>query len=84
MHLAEEVGKDGKVFATDNSRKEINIIQRRLDKRGHAHVSVFHDVNHHKRVHPEVPKIHTVVSVGMLGYIQDISHVLKEIDALST
>ena len=76
MHLAEEVGKNGKVYATDISERDIAIAQKRLDKKGHNHVKTIHDMMHHDRVHPDVPKVHTIVSVGMLGYIRDIKNVL--------
>src|SRR3989339_918659 len=42
LHLAEEVGKNGKIYATDYSKQELNIMRRRLEKRGHSHVTVLH------------------------------------------
>ena len=80
MHLAEEVGPDGKVWATDISKREVRIAQRRAQKKGHNHITVIQDDEHANRVHPGVPDIHTVVSVGMLGYLQDKEGVLKQIN----
>lgn len=80
LHLAELVGKDGKIYATDISERHLDIAQKRLDKKGHSHVIVLHDEHHHKRIHPKVPKLHSVVSVGMLGYLQNTRKVLKEIN----
>lgn len=80
LHLAEEVGKDGRIYATDYSRQELKIMRRRLAKRGHKQVTVLHDEQHHSRVHPDVPDIHTVVSIGMLGYMKDINRVLKDMN----
>ena len=80
LNLAEEVGKDGKIYATDYSKQELKIMRRRLEKRGHSHVTVLHDDMHHCRVHPDVPDIHTVVSIGMLGYMKDINMVLKDMN----
>jgi ubiquinone/menaquinone biosynthesis C-methylase UbiE len=80
LHLASEVGKKGKIYATDTSKKEVQITQRRMDKLGHKHVIVLHDEHHHRRVHPHVPNIHTAVSVGMLGYVQNINAVLKDMN----
>jgi amino acid transporter/ubiquinone/menaquinone biosynthesis C-methylase UbiE len=74
-HLAEEVGPKGKVYATNMSHHEAKIAARRMEK--HKHVKVIHDPQHHSRVHPDVPKVHTVVSVGMLGMIQNKQKVLK-------
>lgn len=80
MHLAEEVGKKGKVYATDISEKDIEITRGRLDKKGHKHVRLIHDLQHHHRVHPDVPLIHTAVSVGMIGYVKDVNNVLKHMN----
>ncbi len=77
-HLADEVGKKGKVYATDISEKDIAIAKKRLRK--HKHVKIIHDHLHHHRVHPSVPKVHTIVSVGMLGYVRDIKNVLKHMN----
>lgn len=80
LHLAEEVGPDGKVYATDLSKHELKIAKKRLTKRGHKHVETIHDENHAIRVHPDVPKIHTIVSVGVIGYLQNIKRVLREMN----
>jgi len=80
MHLAEEVGPHGKIYATDISKREAKIAQKRFDSKGHKHIKVIHDLEHSTRVHPSVPDIHTVVSVGMLGYLQKTEKVLKEIN----
>ncbi len=80
MHLAEEVGPAGKIWATDISKREVHITERRAMKKGHNHVIVLHDSEHAYRIHPDVPKTHSVVSVGMLGYLQDKEAVLKGIN----
>lgn len=76
MHLAEEVGKTGKVYATDISEKDIAIAEKRLRKKRHKHVKVIHDPKHMHRVHPKVPKLHAVVSIGNLGYVRNVGEVL--------
>ncbi len=80
MHLAEEVGPHGKVYATDISKRVLTIADRRLKRKGHKHVKTIHDIKHHSRVHPSVPKIHTAVSVGALGYLKDPLNTLKDIN----
>lgn len=80
IRLAEEVGKKGRIYATDISERDIDIAKKRLEKEGHYHVTVLHDLEHHTRVHPSVPKINAVVSVGMLGYLQNTKKILKEIN----
>src|SRR3989338_2101460 len=80
MHLAEEVGPNGRIYATDISEKDLLIAKKRLVKKGHKHVAVLHDLQHETRVHPEVPAVDAVVSVGALSYVQDVKNVLKEIN----
>ena len=78
MHLAESVNPNGRVYATDLSRKELLITKKRLVKRGHSHVIVVHDEHQINRVHPSIPHVDAVVSIGMMGYLQDVKKVLKE------
>ena len=82
MHLAEEVGKDGSVHATDISERDISIVKKRMKKKGHKHVKLYHDINHHRRIHPNVPKSHVIVSVGSLGYIENPKKVLIDMNRL--
>ena len=76
MHLAEEVGKTGKIYATDISERDIAIAEKRLLKKGHRHVTVVHDPEHMQRIHPSIPKLHAVISIGNLGYVGDVGEVL--------
>lgn len=80
LHLAEEVGKKGRIYATDISERDLLIAQNRMKKKGHSHVRLIHDLKHHSRLHPNIPNIHLVVSVGMLGYLQNVKKVLKEMN----
>jgi amino acid transporter len=82
MDLAERVKPNGKVYATDLSEKEIIITRKRLMKSGHYHVIVIHDEHQINRVHPSVPHVDAIVSIGMMGYLQDIKKVLKEMRSL--
>lgn len=82
LTLAREVGPQGRVYATDLAEKEIEIVRRRIIKEGHSHVRILHDTEHHRRVHPDVPQIDTIVSVGMLGYLEDPLVVLMQMNKL--
>ena len=82
MHLAESVNPSGRVYATDLSRRDLLITKRRLMKRGHSHVIVIHDEHQVNRVHPSIPHVDAVVSIGMMGYLQDVKKVLKEMHGL--
>lgn len=78
MHLAEAVNPNGRVYATDLSRKDLLITKKRLLKKGHTHVIVIHDEHQVNRVHPSIPHVDAIVSIGMMGYLQDVKKVLKE------
>lgn len=82
LHLAEAVGPDGRVYATDLSRRDLMITKKRLLKKGHNHVIVIHDVHQVNRIHPYVPHVDAIVSIGMMGYLQDVKKVLKEMREL--
>ena len=82
MHLAEAVKPNGRVYATDLSRKDLIITKRRLFKKGHTHVIVVHDEHQVNRVHPSIPHVDAVVSIGMMGYLQDVKKVLREMRGL--
>ncbi len=78
MHLAESVKPGGKVYATDLATRDLAITRRRLKKRGHSHVIVVHDEHQVNRVHPSIPNVDAIVSIGMMGYLQDVKKVLRE------
>jgi ubiquinone/menaquinone biosynthesis C-methylase UbiE len=79
LHLAELVGPQGKIYATDVSRKSLEILQKRLFKRNFNNVEIIHDEHQINRIHPSIKNVDMVFSVGMLGYIQDIKKVLRDI-----
>ena len=78
MHLAEAVKPHGRVYATDLSKRDLLITKRRLVKKGHSHVIVIHDEHQVNRVHPSIPHVDAIVSIGMMGYLQDVKKVLRE------
>ena len=78
MHLAEAVNPSGRVYATDLSERDLLITKKRLMKRGHTHVIVIHDEHQVNRVHPSIPHVNAIVSIGMMGYLQDVKKVLRE------
>ena len=78
VHLAEEVKPYGRVFATDLSKRDLIITRKRMLNRGHQHVIVIHDQHQINRVHPDIPHVDAIVSIGMMGYLQDVKKVLHE------
>ena len=82
IQLAESVNPNGKVYATDLSENDLLITKKRLVKRGHEHVTVIHDEHQINRVHPSIPPVDAIVSIGMMGYLQDVKKVLREMHSL--
>src|SRR3989344_2983169 len=82
MYLAQAVNPNGRVYATDLSKNDLLITKKRLIKRGHLHVIIIHDEHQINRVHPSIPHVDAIVSVGMMGYLQDVKKVLKEMREL--
>jgi amino acid transporter/phospholipid N-methyltransferase len=79
LHLAESVGPRGKIYATDLSAKNVEILQERLAKRHFTNVEVIYDEHQINRIHPSIKNVDVVFSVGMLSYVQDVHKVLREI-----
>lgn len=82
MDLADKVQSHGRLYATDLSKNEIVITKKRLTKKGHMQVTLIHDEHQVNRVHPDIPKVDAIVSMGMMGYMQDVKKVLKEMNSL--
>ena len=78
LDLAESVKPGGKVYATDLSKKDLIITHNRMIRRGHEHVIVIHDEHQVNRVHPDIPHVDSIVSMGMMGYMQDVKKILRE------
>lgn len=81
-HLMHHVGDEGHIVATDMSKKNLSILEKRLKSSQHINFTVIHDPRQVNRVHPDVPFVDVVVSVGMISYIQDLRKVLEELNRL--
>lgn len=85
LMLAKMVGPYGEVYATDISLKNLKITHKRLTKQekeikeNHPEVYILHDKDQFTRIHPSIPYADVVLSIGMLGYVQDIKKVLDDI-----
>lgn len=79
LDLSEAAGPEGKIYATNISKGEIDVLQTRLRKNEIFNVSAIHDEHHSSRIHPTIPKIDIFVSVGTLSYTQDIHKIAGEI-----
>jgi len=82
MHLAEAVGPQGKIYATDLSHRNVRLLQKRLEKKGIKHVVVIHDEHQINRVHPAIDNVDFIFSVGMMSYMQDVRKILGEMNRI--
>ena len=78
MELANAVGPAGRVYAIDFSEKNIAILSKRTKKKNINHVTIIHDEHAINRIHPSIPVVDTIFSVGAMDTIQDLKKVLKE------
>ena len=84
--LRASVGPTGKVYVIHFSEKQLSIIRKHTEKRAwETESTVFgqlipvKDMQYYKRIHPSIGRVDGMVSVGMLGYIQDMEGVLKNL-----
>jgi basic amino acid/polyamine antiporter, APA family len=83
IHLAKAVGASGQIYATDFSKKNLSILEKRLRKRGDSdQVKIIHDEHHVSRVHPDVKSVDMIFSIGMMGYMQNIQRILSDMNDL--
>ncbi len=83
--LLKEVGPKGAVYATHFSKNDLKIAGKRIEQKkweteGYVYgtAKLIHDPQQFYRVHPEVSRADVIVSVGMMGYMQDIKAILKD------
>ncbi len=79
LWLAREVGPGGKVYAHSDLIYSPRIARKRIIKEGYNHVEMIVD-EEPNRLHPTIPKVDAIVSVGKLSYIQDVKKVLRQMN----
>ena len=89
LPLARAVGAKGTVYATHFSANDLKIVQRRVKKqeweslgREFGDVEIIYDPEQLTRIPPRITYADAVVSIGMLGYVQEISRVLSQVNAI--
>jgi len=80
LHIAQEVGSKGKVYATDISERGLGYVEKRMKRYGRKNVKALLDPQHMERVHPSIPHVDSIVSVGTLAYVKDVHHVLTDMN----
>ena len=73
------VGKEGKIYALDISKRKLRISKRRV--RYYNNVTFIHDKHMLERIHPKINKlgikVDAIVSIGTISYLQNKLKVLK-------
>ncbi len=82
LELAKATGPNGLVHAVDFSESNIKLLQKRLDKHHHSHVHAIYDEFMVTRIHPSVQEADVVVSIGTLDHVQDLAHLVEDIDRI--
>jgi len=77
--LAAEVGSKGIVYATNTSKKELEITKQRLIRKGHKNVSFILEEDR-EGVSKTVPDVNLAVSIGVIGYVQNVEKMLYYIN----
>jgi basic amino acid/polyamine antiporter, APA family len=77
LHLADEVGPQGRVTAIDFSESNLAILRKRAQRKD-APIELIYDEHQVNRLHPDITRADIIYSVGFLGYVQDLNKVLRE------
>ena len=77
LHLAEKAGRKGRIYATNDSSREVEITVERIRQKGFRHVDVLKEEDADS-IHPKIRNADAAVSVGILGYIQNVENTLRE------
>lgn len=78
IDLAKTVGPQGSVTAVDFSTAGIRLIQQRIKKEGLYQITPIHDEFMVSRVHPNVPQVDVIFSVGSLDHVQNLEQVFQD------
>lgn len=89
LKLLQAVGPSGTVYATHFAKNNVKITRKRVEIKKweterwvYGNAKIIHDPEQMRRVHPDVGYADAIVSIGILGYVQDIKKVLKEMYAI--
>ncbi|MBI5392929.1 amino acid permease [Candidatus Woesearchaeota archaeon] len=82
IDVAEKVGNTGRVYVTDLSERTIFKISEKIERRKITQITAIHDEHQVNRVYPHIPQVNAIISTGMLGHIQDLRKVAKEMAAI--
>ncbi len=82
--LIGRVGREGKVYATDKSRKALNILNQKIERKGFLGIGfkVHLLKDFPSSINPAVSKVDCIISTGTLSGIKNVDNVLKEMNIL--
>lgn len=84
--LLKAVGPSGLVYATHFSKNDLRIVKKRYElkewlseERELGRLKLVHDEEHFNRLNPDIKYADSVVSIGMLSYLQNPRRILEQI-----
>ena len=84
--LLQKVGPAGKVYVVHFSKKHLSIIKEHAERAEwetertmFGQLIPIQDAQYYKRIHPAIQEVDGMVSIGMLGYIQDMESMLENL-----
>jgi basic amino acid/polyamine antiporter, APA family len=87
--LLKAVGPHGVVYATHFSKNDLKIAGKRIEQLKwetegfvFGEAKLIHDQEQFYRLHPDIKHADVIVSVGMLGYMQDVKRILKDMNQI--
>lgn len=86
MPLLKKVGPSGLIYATHFSKNDLRIVKKRYElkdwlseERELGQLKLVHDEAHFHRLNPAIKYADSVISVGMLSYLQNPENILRQI-----
>lgn len=82
LPLSQRIGNDGKLYIVELSKKNIDILEKRIIKHKVTNIQIIHDEHLISRVHPDIPSVDMIFSIGNLSYLQNLQNILKDMNRL--
>ncbi|MGM5481603.1 MAG: amino acid permease [Nanobdellota archaeon] len=82
MELAKRTGPRGKIYAIDFAKANIKLLKKRAERKHHMHIVALHDEHMISRVHPDIPQVDVIFSMGVMDHIQNMKQIAKDMAAI--
>jgi len=79
MELSQLIGEKGKLYVTHLSKDHLDATRDLADEKGAKNIKYYLESEQRHKLHEDLKSFDAVVSIGVLGYIEDPHKVIKEI-----